>query len=60
MDEDQQICPRPYGPGDAVVLVALARAYQVSGRTVEAQAAARRARAVAPAYAAGLLAPFGL
>jgi Flp pilus assembly protein TadD len=47
-------------PGNPAALGALARAYDVSGRRAEAEQAAARARAVAPAYAAQTLGSLGL
>ena len=47
-------------PGNPAALGALARAYDVSGRRADAEQAAQRARAVAPAYAAQTLGSLGL
>jgi tetratricopeptide (TPR) repeat protein len=47
-------------PRNPAVLAVLARAYEVSGRHADAQAAARLAREVAPAYAAETLGTLGL
>ena len=47
-------------PGNPAALGALARAYAVSGRRADAEQAALRARAVAPAYAAQTLGSLGL
>lgn len=47
-------------PGNPAALGALARAYDVSGRSAEANEVARRARQIAPEYAAQTLGTLGL